>query len=322
LAPAKLLLVDDDETVLSGLGAVLEASGFKVTTASSVVEALRHIASESFDVLLSDLHMPGDGDGLIVVGAMRHTNAKAVILLISANPDMTKATAAMLRQVDEIVLKPVNAGTILQAIRQHLVQEKPSPRSLTIEAAATVLERESASVTQEWMEAMKETGGLTDVSITEEEQCDYLPDAIDEIVYRLRYPQRLGSMTLFSMAALQHGARRRRQGFGSPVLVEEARALQVALFQAVQDNLDLIGVGQLPGTLMVIADEVNAQLLQSLSGYENEKPVAFAQDDRPGREWETNEGETGRRPESAESRARVPEAPIIVRKYMGNRPQS
>jgi hypothetical protein len=172
------------------------------------------------------------------------------------------------------------------------------------------------------MEAMKETGGLTDVSITEEEQCDYLPDAIDEIVYRLRYPQRLGSMTLFSMAALQHGARRRRQGFGSPVLVEEARALQVALFQAVQDNLDLIGVGQLPGTLMVIADEVNAQLLQSLSGYENEKPVAFAQDDRPGREWETNEGETGRRPESAESRARVPEAPIIVRKYMGNRPQS
>jgi hypothetical protein len=286
------------------------------------MEALRHIASESFDVLLSDLHMPGDGDGLIVAGAMRHANPKAATLLISANPDMTKATAAMLRQVDEIVLKPVNAGTILQAIRQHLVQEKPSPRSLTIEAAATVLERESASVTQEWMEAMKETGGLTDVSITEEEQCDYLPDAIDEIVYRLRYPQRLGSMTLFSMAALQHGARRRRQGFGSPVLVEEARALQVALFQAVQDNLDLIGVGQLPGTLMVIADEVNAQLLQSLSGYENEKPVAFAQDDRPGREWETNEGETGRRPESAESRARVPEAPIIVRKYMGNRPQS
>jgi DNA-binding response OmpR family regulator len=322
LAPAKLLLVDDDATVLTGLGAVLEAHEYKVTTASSVMEALRHIASESFDVLLSDLHMPGDGDGLIVAGAMRHANAKAVTLLISANPDMTKATAAMLRQVDEIVLKPVNAGTILQAIRQHLVQEKPSPRSLTIEAAATVLERESASVTQEWLQAMKETGGLTAAAITEEEQCDYLPDAIDEIVYRLRYPQRLGSMTLFSMAALQHGARRRRQGFGAPVLVEEARALQVALFQAVQNNLDLIGVGQLPGTLMVIADEVNAQLLQSLSGYENEKPVAFAQDDRPARRRETNERETGRRQEIAESTVKVPEAALFVRKYMGNRPPS
>ena len=103
MAPARLLLVDDDETVLTGLGAVLEAQGFEVTTASNVIEALQHIASESFDVLLSDLHMPGDGDGLIVVGAMRHANPKAVTLLLSANPDMTKATAAMLRQVDEIV---------------------------------------------------------------------------------------------------------------------------------------------------------------------------------------------------------------------------
>jgi hypothetical protein len=39
-------------------------------------------------------------------------------------------------------------------------------------------------------------------------------------------------------------------------------------------------LGQLPNTLMAIADEVNAQLLQSLSGYENEKPVEYAQDGR------------------------------------------
>ena len=287
-----------------------------------MIEALQHIASESFDVLLSDLHMPGDGDGLIVVGAMRHANPKAVTLLLSANPDMTKATAAILRQVDDIVTKPVKAGAILQAIRQHLAQEKPSRRSGSIELAATVLERESASVTQAWLQAMKETGGLTAAPITEEEQTDYLPDAIDEIVYRLRYPQRLGSMTLFSMAALQHGARRRRQGFGAPMLVEEARALQVALFQEVQHNLDLIGVGQLPGTLMVIADEVNAQLLQSLSGYENEKPAGFPQDDRPAPKREIDEGETSRRQEIAESTVKVPEAAIFVRKYLGNRPQS
>jgi DNA-binding response OmpR family regulator len=297
LAPVKLLLVDDDESVLTGLGAVLEAHEFEVTTASSVMEALQHIASESFDVLLSDLHMPGDGDGLIVIGAMRHANPKAVTLLLSANPDMTKASAAMLRHVDDIVTKPVKPDSIVQAIRQRLAQENPLPHSLTIESAAAVLERESASVTQAWLQAMKETGGLTAAPMTEEEQCDYLPDAIDEIVYRLRYPQRLGSMTLFSMAALQHGVRRRRQGLGATVLVEEARALQVALFQAVQHNLDLIGVGQLSGTLMVIADEVNAQLLQSLSGYENEKPVGFPQDNRPALKPEKVEREISQGPE-------------------------
>src|SRR5208283_4153178 len=63
LAPARLLLVDDDESII---------------TASSVMEALQRIASEHFDVLVSDLHMPGAGDGLIVVGAMRHANPRAV----------------------------------------------------------------------------------------------------------------------------------------------------------------------------------------------------------------------------------------------------
>jgi hypothetical protein len=67
---------------------------------------------------------------------------------------------------------------------------------------------------------------------------------------------------------------------------------------------------------------VNAQLLQSLSGYENEKPAGFPQDDRPARNWEMDEGETGRRQKTAESTVKVPEAAIFVRKYMGNRPQS
>ena len=81
------------------------------------------------------------------------------------------------------------------------------------------------------------------------------------------------STTLFSMAALQHGARRRRQGLGAATMVKEARALQEAIFQTIDKNVDRMDMGKLPGTLMVIADEVNAQLQQSLSGYENEQPV-------------------------------------------------
>ena len=311
MAPIKLLLVDDDETVLTGLEAVLGAHEFEIVTASNAVEALQHIASQSFDVVLSDLHMPGDGDGLTVVSAMRHTNPKAVTLLLSANPDMTQATAAILRQVDEVVQKPVNAGLILDVIQQRLAQEVPSPRSQTVEAAATVLERESASISQEWLEKMNETGGLTAAPITLEERSEHLPDALREIVYRLRYPQTLGSMALFSMAALQHGARRRRQGLPAPVLVEEARALQVVLFQTVQRNIERIGIGQFPGTLMVIADEVNAQLLQSLAGYENEKPAAFSQDEIPAQGREKAEHERNRGPERTASSVRMPETSVF-----------
>jgi DNA-binding NarL/FixJ family response regulator len=280
LAPVRLLLVDDDESVLSGLSAILEAHEFEVTTAPGVIEALKHISGESFDVLLTDLHMPGPGDGLIVVGAMRHANPKCVTLILSANPDMAKATAAILREADEIFLKPVKAAPLVQAIRQRLAQEEQFPRSKVVEAVATVLERERASITQAWLVEMATAGSMSAVPISAEEQSEHLPEALNEIVYRLRYPQPLGLMTLFSMASLQHGARRRRQGFRSPVLVEEARALQAVLFQTVENNLERINLGQWAGTLMAIADEVNAQLLQSLSGYENEKPGEFKRDDR------------------------------------------
>jgi DNA-binding NarL/FixJ family response regulator len=305
LASVRLLLVDDDDSVLSGLSVILEAHEFEVTTASNVTEALKHIASESFDVLLTDLHMPGAGDGLIVAGAMRHVNPQAVTLIISALPDMAKAAAAVLRLVDEIIPKPVRAGPIIEIIRKRLAGQEPQEidrqleavlaasqgtagpteavppevvKPKAVEVVATVLERERASITKAWLAKMNEARSLSGVALTMQEQVEDLPEMLNEIVYRLRYPQPLGLMTLFSMASLQHGARRRRQGFRSPVLVEEARALQVALFQAVQNNVDHLDLSQLPGTLMAIADEVNAQLLQSLQGYENEKPGEFPKD--------------------------------------------
>lgn len=279
MAPARLLLVDDDEAVLSGLKVILEAQEFEVTTAPSVLEALRLIAAERFDVLISDLHMPGAGDGLIVVGAMRHANPAAVTIVLSANPDMAKATAAMLRDADEIFVKPPKVAPLVEAIRQRLANGEQMPRFPAVESIATVLERERPAITQAWVAKMAEIGSLATAPISPREQTAHLPEAMDEILYRLRYPQPLGLMTLFSMASLQHGARRRRQGLRSTVLVEEARALQVALFQCIQEHMDQIDLGQLPATLMAIADEVNAQLLQSLSGYENEKPAEFPADD-------------------------------------------
>jgi hypothetical protein len=200
---------------------------------------------------------------------------------------MAKATRAMLRMVDEVLLKPVQAGPIVETIQRRLAEEAEFPRPAaveeeplrlrSVELAATLLEHERSAITQAWLAKMNEAGSLG--ALTDEEKADYLPGALAEIVYRLRYAQPLGVMTLFSMASLQHGARRRRQGLASPVLVEEARALQVALFQTVLGNSGRIDLGQLPATLMAIADEVNAQLLQSLAGYEKEKPAPFTEAD-------------------------------------------
>src|ERR1700733_3114744 len=106
MALVKILLVDDDEIIRLSLSALLKQRGFDVTNASSVSEALKLISSETYDVLLSDLHMPGAGDGLTVVSAMRHANPKAVTMLLSAFPEMDAAAQAILLQADQILVKP------------------------------------------------------------------------------------------------------------------------------------------------------------------------------------------------------------------------
>src|ERR1700688_2793907 len=131
------------------LTGALEQSGFAVTCAGGVPEALKLISGpEQYDVLLSDLHMPGAGDGLTVVSAMRHSNPRAVTLLLSAFPEMTAAAAAILQQTDEVLLKPVDTTSLIDVIKQQLSSRPPQKR--IIETVASILERETTSTIRAW----------------------------------------------------------------------------------------------------------------------------------------------------------------------------
>jgi hypothetical protein len=74
----RVLLVDDDEAVRGMMSVTLERKGFEVVSAASVSEALKVITTESFDVLITDLHMPNPSDGFAVVTAMRHSQPDAL----------------------------------------------------------------------------------------------------------------------------------------------------------------------------------------------------------------------------------------------------
>src|ERR1700760_2362467 len=123
----RVLLVDDDEIVRMALTGALEQSGFVVTCAAGVPEALKLISGpEPFDVLLSDLRMPGAGDGLTVISAMRHANPQAVTILISSHPEMAAATEAIVLQTDEILLKPLDIGSLGDVIKRRLDMGPPA----------------------------------------------------------------------------------------------------------------------------------------------------------------------------------------------------
>lgn len=131
----KVLLVDDDDGVRDMMTVTLEHKGFEVVAAASVTEALRHISTENFDVLITDLHMPNPGDGFTVVTAMRHSQPNALTLLISGYPDVQSAMAAILLEADEILRRVVETVPGIQmavSLRPGQLARKISPDRRTI----------------------------------------------------------------------------------------------------------------------------------------------------------------------------------------------
>jgi len=265
MAVFKVLLVDDDEVLLFTLAKVLEHNDFVVTTAATVSEALKHISSGHFDVLLSDLHMPGAGDGLTVVSAMRHANPKAVTMLLSAFPEMGAAAHAIMLQADEILVKPMDVKALVDTIKKRLATG-PS-RLRAVESVATILERSADSTIQDWFGRVQLEESLMAVPLSRELRCFHLISVFRDLVERLRSFKPLGSKEPMSVSAAEHGLTRRKQGYTAAMMVEESRVLQVCIFNTLQNNLASIDFSVLLIGVMTIADEVDSQLSQAMKSY-------------------------------------------------------
>jgi CheY-like chemotaxis protein len=258
----RVLLVDDDEVVRMTLSGALEQSGFTVTCATNVVEALKRISSEPYDALLSDLHMPGAGDGLTVVSAMRHANPSAVTLLLSAFPQMEAAAQAILLQADEILLKPVQLGSVVDILKQRIAIGPVHNRE--IESLGEILDRTTEAAIAEWYRLVQMDTLLMSVPMSCEHRCRHLPQVFRDLVVRLGSSRLIGSKEAISPAPAMHGLDRRRSGYTAAMLVEESRMLQVSIFRTLQNNLANIDFSRLLLGVMTIADEVDSQLGQAM----------------------------------------------------------
>jgi CheY-like chemotaxis protein len=267
VANPRILLVDDDPTFRDIFSTVLTSRGFTVSVAGDVPGALKLIGSQTFDALLSDLHMPAPGDGLTVVSAMRHSHPHAITMLLSAFPEMGAATKAILQQTDEILVKPMKIEALVDTITNRLARGATTPQ--TIESVATILERETQTTIDEWLGRVEQDKKIT-VQMTAPERTAYLPQLFGDLVHRLRNPLPLGTRALVSPSAAKHGALRRDQGYTAAMLVEESRMLQVSIFQTLQNNLPSIDFSLLLAGVMTIADEVDSQLSQQMASYISE----------------------------------------------------
>jgi CheY-like chemotaxis protein len=260
----RILLADDNDAVRNMLQVTLERDGFEVVAVASVSEALARIATEKFDVLLSDLHMPQAGDGFTVVSAMRHTHPNAVTLVLSGYPALDEALTAIRLQADEVLVKPIEIASLREIIREKLanpVARKPVPT----ETVASILEHSVDATIQDWMRLVERDPELTRVPLTFEDRSGHLPNLFEELIVRLRLPAT--AKAVISTAAREHGVLRCQQGYSAPMMVEESRILQVSIFDTLQKNLPKVDFSKVLLDVMTIADEVDSQLKQAMLSY-------------------------------------------------------
>jgi ActR/RegA family two-component response regulator len=262
----KILLVDDDDGMCRIMRTLLEPEGFEITVANNVAEGLKCITAERFDVLLSDLHMPGPGDGLTMISAMRHVNPSAVALLLTGFPEMDVASRAILGQASEILVKSSDIQKLVKTIKQRLTTgiAHSQPK---IESVATILERAAPECIEDWLREVQRDGRLSVVPLTAEQRYGHLPQVFRDLVARLRADLPFGAQGPPSTEASQHGLLRRQQGYSAAMLVEESRILQVCIFNTLQKSLDSIDFSVLLVQVMTIADEVDSQLRQAMECY-------------------------------------------------------
>ncbi|MCD6358978.1 MAG: response regulator [Dehalococcoidia bacterium] len=125
----KILVVDDQSMIRDVIRDILKQSGHQIATAESGADALDVLQEEDFDVLLTDIMMPGMS-GLELVSKVRELKPMVVSVLLTAYPsvDSIDQSIAHLGAYDYL-LKPVDKNklcdTIDRAVRKKRFMEKP-----------------------------------------------------------------------------------------------------------------------------------------------------------------------------------------------------
>jgi len=120
----KILVVDDDRVVLQSCKIILEAEGCEVTLVSSAKEAIEHMGTKYYDLLVMDVKMP-EKDGMYLLDAIRKKWPldewpELPVLVMSGYPTPETIEELMKRGANEFISKPFTPDELLASVQKAL----------------------------------------------------------------------------------------------------------------------------------------------------------------------------------------------------------
>lgn len=123
-APDRILLVDDDAAVRGAIHRALSQAGLHVTQAEDVESATGLLDDpEGFDLLVTDMHMPGGRDGIVLARDWRTRAPGRPVLFVSGSGDARLNDG--LGQHDAVMPKPLHRADLVATVRRLLAGAFP-----------------------------------------------------------------------------------------------------------------------------------------------------------------------------------------------------
>lgn len=132
MAKRRVLLVDDEVSVLLTMKAILEISGFEVDTAASAREAKSKLKLREYQMVITDMRMESDAAGRDVIQAARTAPYHPAVALLTAFPEDDWADMG----ADKMLVKPMQTGILLKQIEKLLDTHAAKLQRLANSAAA------------------------------------------------------------------------------------------------------------------------------------------------------------------------------------------
>ena len=121
--PARILIVDDDESIREVLTAILRDEGYIVEAVDTGEKAIQATQQKFYNLVLIDIRLP-DMEGTKLLTKMKDTVPKMVKIIITGYPTLQNAIEAVNKGADGYIVKPINIEETLKIIREHLKKQE------------------------------------------------------------------------------------------------------------------------------------------------------------------------------------------------------
>lgn len=147
---AKILLVEDDPTIIETLTELLRGAGYSVDTADTQREAIDLATRQSYQLLLLDVTLK-QGNGFAVCAAVKEATPEVPVIFLTASDDEFNTVTGLTMGADDYIAKPFRPRELLARIATTIRRSQPSRRiislgNLTIDTDRAYVERDGQEI--------------------------------------------------------------------------------------------------------------------------------------------------------------------------------